>query len=419
MEESPKKQQPTSRVIDSLHSQIDTLKDELENLRVSHADYKKKHSILSTKNESLVDQLANCKHENDMINALLKRKERRIADLEEQFDELHSLNELLKVSSKNLKIRCDNLQESSATLTAEYERLKIAYDALMASQNEYKRHYQEELNTLLTQFADYKAESLREYDQLTEKFNSNDKDVDTLLDSLANKRKVMDNIYVNRNKAVLQLLATLAKAAKAHGEESKSLLLENVNIINLIREKFPDLQDKIAERTETTVDLDELLLESSDTLDVSFSDVDLTVSEESKGGIQRASSTRRRRHKRNSMRASPDPSDTYQSDNLPRQRNPSRGTGSRNPSGESQQPQRQFSQGTRGNYAGKRNSQYGNVQNYNPNLNSKAHGKPYVHNPAPNMSNTANKNNKRRSFYGGSNNYNSSHERKDLFKAES
>ncbi|KAM9922089.1 hypothetical protein OXX80_011972, partial [Metschnikowia pulcherrima] len=148
MEESPRKQQSTSRVIDSLHSQIDDLKQEMETLKMSCGDYKKKSTILASKNDSLVDQLANCKHENDMVNALLKRKERRITDLEAEFDDLSSESESLKQSVKNYKIRCDNLQESSASSTAEFERLKISYDALMASQAEYKRHYQDEVSKL-------------------------------------------------------------------------------------------------------------------------------------------------------------------------------------------------------------------------------------------------------------------------------
>ena len=47
------------------------------------------------------------------------------------------------LSNKNMKIRCENLQSNSNANIAEFERLKISYDALIASQMEYKNHYQQ------------------------------------------------------------------------------------------------------------------------------------------------------------------------------------------------------------------------------------------------------------------------------------
>ncbi|RKP29405.1 hypothetical protein METBISCDRAFT_4587, partial [Metschnikowia bicuspidata] len=263
MNEEIKTQKSTSKVIDSLHSQIDELKNELEILKASHNESKKRHTILSSRNDSLVDQLANYKHENEMINALLKRKERRIADLEVEIDLLASESEALKLSVKNYKIRCDNLQESLATSAIELERLKIAYDAIVAAQGEYKRHYLEEIACLTAELANYKEQSAVTLSKFMVRMESNDKDVDVLLDSLASKRKALDCIYVSRNKAVMDYLGQLARAAKLHGEESRSILRDSVDIINVMREKFPEVHEKIQECSETEVDLDALLGESS------------------------------------------------------------------------------------------------------------------------------------------------------------
>lgn len=263
---SPRKNKPTSKVIDSLHSQIDLLKTELDSTKVAHDDYKKKYLISSKKNESFVDQLANAKHENDMINALLKRKERRIVDLEDQYNELCSTNESLKLNNKNMKIRCENLQELSASSTAEYERLKIAYDALIALQAEYKKHYLKEISTLTAQFEAYKTEALESFEALSDKLTNNDKDVDTLLESLTNKRKTMDNIYVHKNRAVLDLLSKLAKASKIHGQESKIVLQDNVDTITQLIAKHPDLQLKLTEHENVEVDLEDLLNDTNESL---------------------------------------------------------------------------------------------------------------------------------------------------------
>lgn len=71
----------SSRVIDSLQSTIDKLTDEITTLKQSNQETTKKNQILSQRNESFVDQVANLKHENEMLNAMLKRKDRRISDL--------------------------------------------------------------------------------------------------------------------------------------------------------------------------------------------------------------------------------------------------------------------------------------------------------------------------------------------------
>lgn len=268
IDESPKK--PTSsKVIDSLHQEIDELKSELEHLKISNSSYKKKSEILTAKNELYVDQLANAKHENDMINALLKRKERRIFDLENEYNEILSNNENLKLTNKNMKIRCDNLQESSTQNTAEYERLKIAYDALTASQLEYKRHYESELLKLSNNFNEFKQNSIAKYESLASNFNDNDKDIDILLDGLTNKRKTLDNLYFNKNKLILDLLTKLASVCKIHGQESKQILQDNLINLNLLIEKHPDLELKINEE-ENPINLDDLLSESNDIVNLSF-----------------------------------------------------------------------------------------------------------------------------------------------------
>lgn len=273
METSPNKNKPissSSRVIDSLHSEIDSLKSELESTKISNNNNKKKYEISQQKNDLFVDQLANAKHENDMINALLTRKERRIVDLETQYNEVMSTNDSLTLNNKSMKIRCDNLQESSALSTAEYERLKIAYDALKASQLEYKKHYEQEVQLLTNDLANYKAETLDKFQGLSLKLNNNDKDVDTLLDGLTNKRKTLDNLYFNKNKLVIDLLSKLASVGKIQGQDCKLILQDNVHNIELLREKYPDLPMKLNAEENVEINLDDILNESNEVINSSF-----------------------------------------------------------------------------------------------------------------------------------------------------
>lgn len=455
MTEENKTQKPTSRVIDSLHSEIDELKSEREHLKLSHDEFKKRNAILTSKNDSLLDQLANYKHENDMINALLKRKERRITDLEAEFDLLSSESESLKLSVKNYKIRCDNLQESLASSAAEFERLKIAYDAIVAAQSEYKRHYQEEIAQLTTDLSQHKKLSAAMLSEYMTKIESNDRDVDVLLDSLTSKRKSLDSIYVNRNKTVLEYLGQLARAAKLHGEESRSLMHDNIETINLLREKIPDLQEIVNEHSEQTVDLDTLLGDSNTTLESDFGDLSMSsvTSDESASSLpSRHRSTKKNRQKKGPSRFSPE-AELYP-DVLPKSRNgQSRGQGLRSSSNESSQglrlsyPQSRNSSSQTNNFRSNsggnhRNSNFNNSNqttdtNFSSNGNmsqqrhfsgsntSSGHRKsssqlptpgnnnrgPKKGGSSPSMNNSGfnqqnNRNNKRRLFYGGSNNYN-------------
>lgn len=416
MAESPVKNKPTSRVIDSLHSEIDALKTELADVRMSNSENRKKASLLATKNESLVDQLANCKHENDMINALLKRKERRIVDLEEQYSEMSSLNDSLKLSTKSLKIRCENLQELSASSTAEYERLKISYDAMIATQKEYKRHYTTELSKLQQQLDTYKASSQQELAELSEKLASNDRDVDTLVDSLTNKRKAMDNLNVNRNKAVLHLLAMLAKAAKTHGEESQAVLKENADTINLLRERFPELKDKIAVHQPLAVDLEEMMSDSSTSLDSSLAELDIASDDIAKI-VQRNVSTRRRRHKKPTTRNFPEPTalDESISEELPKLRSTNN-----MPQGESTQQHNtqgrlRQSSSTGGSQSGKNRNTY---RNRNSQMLQQDSSRGFRSSSTSLADSVGSNKNRRRLFYGGSSNYNSGNNERKSNKVE-
>lgn len=294
MEESPSKKPTSSRVIDSLHKEIDQLKDELETVKLSNSNYKKKFEIVNKKNELFVDQLANAKHENDMINALLTRKERRILDLETEYNNLISSNESLKMTNKNIKIRYDSLQELTASSTAEAERLKIAYDALTASQLEYKKHYESEIQKLNDSFSAFKQDYVTKYENLLAKFGDNDKDIDTLLDGLTNKRKTLDNLYFNKNKLILDLLSKLATISRIHGQDTKAILQDNLDNLISLREKHPDLEIKINQLNQQEYDdsnqpltgikeinLDDFILESTEVLNSSF-DEEATLIEEPK-----------------------------------------------------------------------------------------------------------------------------------------
>lgn len=282
---SPQKSAPSttlsssSRVIDSLQSTIDKLTDEITTLKQSNQETTKKNQILSQRNESFVDQVANLKHENEMLNAMLKRKDRRIADLEDQHNELSSSIESINFLNKQMKMRCENLATNNDKTMAEYESLKISYDALVTSCNEYKQHYKKEIETISANFEEYKSSNMVKWLELQKLITSNDKDIDTLLDSLGNKKKSMDNIYVHKNTKILQILTTLANLVKTHGQESKQILGDCSETIDYLLNKYPDLSEKLTKHEQVeSIDINSILTESRETLNnVSFDDEEVTL----------------------------------------------------------------------------------------------------------------------------------------------
>lgn len=142
-----------------------------------------------------------------------------------------------------MKMRCENLATNNDKTMAEYESLKISYDALVTSCKEYKQHYKKEIDAISENFEIYKAANSAKWEELQKLISSNDKDVDTLLDSLGNKKKAMDNIYVHKNTKVLQILTTLANLVKSHGQESKHVLSECSDTIEYLLNKYPDLNE--------------------------------------------------------------------------------------------------------------------------------------------------------------------------------
>lgn len=295
----------SSKVIESLHAKIDNLTEELTVTKANLEEITKKHQIASKRCDSYVDQLANSHHENDVLTALIKRKERRIIDLENSYNEMVDMNEGLKLNYKNLTIRCENLQQNNMNSMGEYERLKISYDALLSGQNEYKNYYKAQFDALSSEFEKFKLETEKKYSTMSEEWNKNDKDIDTLLDSLVNKRTKMDNIYVSKNNRILELLTTLATATKLHGQESKEVLQQNVAVINELVAMFPDMEENLAKHLEATVNIDELLGETQEAIEqYLFEDEDLTLTNPSTTSTPAVSrnNTLKKRRNRNSMR---------------------------------------------------------------------------------------------------------------------
>ncbi|KAI5950261.1 SHE3 [Candida jiufengensis] len=252
----------STKVIDSLQSNIDKLTDELTKVKQSNQELKHQKQFLTSKNESFIDQVANLRHENEMNLAMLKRKDRRILDLENLNNDLTNNIDNINMINKQLKFKYENLNSNNFKTIAEYENLKISYDVLNSSLKEYKLHYKNEINEITKKFNDYKIDNAKKWENLSSTIESNDKDVDTLLDGLNNKKKIMDNIYVNKNQKILNILQNLIMLNSKNATENKRILDNNLIIIDQLIEKYPNLLELIKQDDQPQIDLNSIIIES-------------------------------------------------------------------------------------------------------------------------------------------------------------
>ncbi|GMM38074.1 She3 protein [Saccharomycopsis crataegensis] len=228
----------TSRVIDSLHQNIDSLKNELQEVKSKHEDDKNKHVSIKKRYDQVVEQLATQKHENDMVNALLERKQRRITDLEEKLGESMNSQEDYKFNLTNLEVRCKKLQESERVATSEFERMKIAYETVVTSQKEYRDYYTKEINSLKDSLASYVAERTEALAETKQQIISSDSDISSSMKQLTEQSRSLENQYAAKNSAVIDTLKSLAVAAKSHGSDTQLIINQCNLVFNELKNRF-------------------------------------------------------------------------------------------------------------------------------------------------------------------------------------
>lgn len=258
----------TSRVIEALHQTIDELREELNETRTRHETEKSRNEAQKKRIDSLVEQLANAKHDNDMSAALFARRDRRIAELEERLQTQMSSTEDYKFSLASLETRCKRLQESERVATAEFERMKIAYETVVTSQKEYREYYEKEIKALRERLMDHIAQRDAELAQVRAQLESADAGVAKSARAMSDALRRLEAQYATNTEAVAATLKLLALASKAHGADTQLVLNQCNAVFVELRDRFNLDVDALVEKyrdagVENT--LEQLLLPRLDT----------------------------------------------------------------------------------------------------------------------------------------------------------
>lgn len=234
---SPKRGTST-RVIESLHNEIDGLKSEIAKLRSNNDELKKSNDVVKKRRDQLVEQLSNTKHENETMNSLLQRKQRRINDLEEQLSEVSNSSDDYKFKLQTLQTRYDKLHENEAASTSEYERLKIAYDTIVASQKEYRNYYTKEVKELREKLDKFTQEKQTEITKNIGLINKSDATIYRSIKSVTLRSREIEERATKRDQVLLTAFASLTHQLDQHS-------FDVAGIMKYCKELFHEIAYKV------------------------------------------------------------------------------------------------------------------------------------------------------------------------------
>ncbi|GAV53442.1 hypothetical protein ZYGR_0AI07260 [Zygosaccharomyces rouxii] len=164
----------STRVIESLHDQIDTLTSTNLQLTVQSKNLLDKLDTAQQKESKLLENSASLKHENENLVSMLNRKTRKLKDVEEELASYKKNHDSLEEEKTALQKKWENSSNEEATLRQQMEMVQAQYDALVDSHQYYKSHYGSQISTLSDQLENLKLEQRNYAQRVSEEADSFD-----------------------------------------------------------------------------------------------------------------------------------------------------------------------------------------------------------------------------------------------------
>lgn len=170
---TPKQNGTTSstRVIESLHEQMDTLTSTNLQLTVQSKNLLEKLDAAQQKESKLLENSASLKHENENLVSMLNRKTRRLKDVEEELVKYKESQNSLIQEKTALQEKWENSSSEEKILRQQMEMIRAQYDALVDSHRYYKGYYGSQINILNEQLENLKVEQRNHVQRVSEKAN--------------------------------------------------------------------------------------------------------------------------------------------------------------------------------------------------------------------------------------------------------
>ncbi|SCW01308.1 LAFE_0D09714g1_1 [Lachancea fermentati] len=149
----------STKVIESLHAQIDNLTTTNLQLTVQSNNLLSRLESANTKQSKQLETISTLKHENDNLNAMLARKERRLKEAEQELVQLKSSFESTSLENQNLQQEMKTSCQRENALDQKLQLLQVQYDALADGQKRYRDLYEKEVAELRSNLQVLKKEN--------------------------------------------------------------------------------------------------------------------------------------------------------------------------------------------------------------------------------------------------------------------
>lgn len=161
----------STKVIESLHEQIDTLTNTNLQLTIQSHGLLEKLDSAQQKESQLQENISSLKHENENVNSMLNRKTRRLKDVEEELASLKKKVDFMVEENESLKEKFQMSSETEVKLNSQIELYKSQYDAVVDSQQYYRDHYNKEVSELKEQIEILKKSQITQLQKITDHHN--------------------------------------------------------------------------------------------------------------------------------------------------------------------------------------------------------------------------------------------------------
>lgn len=177
----------SSKVIESLHQQIDFLTSTNLQLTVQSNHFLQRLELANSKESKHLETINSLKHENDNLNSMFSRKHRRCKDLEDQMFQLKNSYEDAIVDFKNLQAKLNDKSTHEMKLEQQLQQLQVQYDALVDSQKRYKDYYEREIKELNDNLTMLKLDSENFFNKSLKNLLAGDEQIKNKLKTLETK----------------------------------------------------------------------------------------------------------------------------------------------------------------------------------------------------------------------------------------
>ncbi|SMN18000.1 similar to Saccharomyces cerevisiae YBR130C SHE3 Protein that acts as an adaptor between Myo4p and the She2p-mRNA complex [Maudiozyma saulgeensis] len=188
----------SSKVIESLHEQIEILSSTNLQLTMQSQGLLTKLENTQNKESKLVETLSGLKNENETLKNLLTRETEHLKELESNLTQLNDSSNALNKENKLLKHKQNHNNVGEASLNDELQMIESQYSSLVESHDMMKRHYDNGIQSLRDELETLK---LQNTNALTS-YHENENQLVEQLSDFNISTKEYDELYKNNNASI-------------------------------------------------------------------------------------------------------------------------------------------------------------------------------------------------------------------------